>query len=397
MRGFRIGRLFGIDLRADWSWMFIFLLLTWNLVAVFSFWHPEWTALGAFAVAACASLVFFGCVLLHELAHSIVAKRYGIPVRGITLFLFGGVSNIEREPPSPKVEFLMAIVGPITSLLIGVAAILVTSLALARSMTDTTSTIDAFAELGPVTTLLAWLGPINITIGLFNLIPGYPLDGGRVLRSILWAATGDLRRATQWASAVGQAVGWLFIALGVAMAFGAYVPFFGTGLVGGLWLAFIGWFLYTAAAQAQSRLALDDALAGMSVLQMMQRSAPVASPDMTVATLVHRHLLSGDDRALPVVQDGELVGVVSVADVQKVPPDRWDVTPVGSIMEDAAAIPVARPDEPLAEAFEKLVKKDIDQMPVVQDGHLVGMLRRRDITRWLELAWRPGRHAPSHA
>src|SRR5262249_12433427 len=207
----RIGRLFGIDLRVDWSWVFIFVLLTWNLVAVFSRWHPDWTPVEALVIAACASLLFFGCVLLHELAHSLVAMRYGVQVRSITLFLFGGVSNIEQEPPSAKAEFLIAIVGPITSIALGILALVLASLAMTTSMTNAGDAIDAFARLGPVATLLAWLGPINVTIGIFNLIPGFPLDGGRVLRSIFWAASGDLRRSTRWASAVGQAIGWFFI------------------------------------------------------------------------------------------------------------------------------------------------------------------------------------------
>jgi Zn-dependent protease/CBS domain-containing protein len=395
MRAFRIGRVFGIDLRVDWSWVFIFVLLTWNLVAVFSRWHPDWSMLEALMIAGAASLVFFGCVLLHELAHSVVAMSYGVRVRSITLFLFGGVSNIESEPPSAGAEFFTAIVGPITSIVLGIGFLVLASLVTAVSMKDAAGAWSSVAQLGPLTTLLVWLGPINIMIGLFNLIPGFPLDGGRVLRSILWSATGDLRAATRWASAIGQSIGWLLIIGGIAMTFGARLPFFGTGFGSGLWLAFIGWFLHGAASQAATRLALDDALAGMTVEQLMQRQGPTGTPDLTVAALVHEHLLPGDDRALPVVQNGTLLGLVSISEVRTLSPDQWAGTSVGSIMRGVEALSVARPDEPLAKAFEQLAQQDIDQLPVVVDGRLVGMLRRRDVTRWLELAWRPAAAQPS--
>ena len=389
MHAFRVGKIFGIDLRVDWSWVFIFVLLTWNLVAVFSRWHPDWSPLEALVLAGAASLVFFGCVLLHELAHSVVAMMYGLRVRNITLFLFGGVSNIEREPTSAGAEFFTAIVGPITSILLGVFFLVLVPVVTPVSMNDAAGAWSAVARLGPLTTLLAWLGPINIMIGLFNMIPGFPLDGGRVLRSALWKITGDLRAATRWASATGQGIGWLFIGGGIAMSFGAHLPFFGTGFVSGLWLAFIGWFLHGAAVQAATRLALDDALAGMTVAQLMKEGVSVAAPDLSVAALVREHIVSGDDRAVPVVRDGVLLGLVSISDVRALHPDQWANTSVQSIMSGVDALSVATPEEPLAKAFELLSLRDIDQLPVVVNGKLVGMLRRRDVTRWLELAWRP--------
>src|SRR5260221_6614230 len=235
MRAFRIGRIFGINIRVDYSWVFIFVLLTWNLSSVFSQWHPAWSAPGQVSVAVIASLLSFACVLLHELAHSVVAMRYGLRVRSITLFLSGGVSDIEHEPPSARAEFSTAIAGPITSILLGIGFLVVAAISSAFSMGDAGGALTSAAQLGPVATLLAWLGPINVFIGLFNLIPAFPLDGGRVLRAILWGLTGDLRRATGSVSAVGQAFGWIFIVTGIAMSFGARVPFFGTGFVSGLW------------------------------------------------------------------------------------------------------------------------------------------------------------------
>jgi Zn-dependent protease len=390
MRGIRIGRVFGIDVRIAWSWIVIFALLTWNLVAVFSQWHADWPPLESFGVALSASLVFFCCVLVHELAHCVVALGYGVPVRSITLFLFGGVSNIEHDPPSPTAEFLMAIVGPITSIGLGMTFLVVASVLGTISVSTPRSALDLVAQLGPFETLLVWLGPINILIGVFNLIPGFPLDGGRVLRSILWGITGDGRRATQVAAFAGQAIGWLFIALGIAMSFGLRVPFFGTGLGSGLWLAFIGWFLHSAAAQTTMRVALDDALAGMTVDQLMQHHGGVATPDLSVATLVHERLLPGDDRALPVVDDaGTLLGLVSIANVRDVPVERWPSTTAADIMRPQSHLTVTTARESLSKAFEQLAARDVDQLPVVDHGKLVGMLRRRDIMRWLELAWHP--------
>jgi Zn-dependent protease/CBS domain-containing protein len=387
MRGFRLGRIFGIDLRIDYSWLFIFILLTWNLVHVFSVWHPDWTIAGAFAVALSASLLFFFCVLLHELAHSVVAMRFGVPVRSITLFLFGGVSNIEREPPSAKAEFLTAIVGPVTSVVLGVIFIMLASLGVSGTVSDADAAWRALAQLGPLQTLLVWLGPVNVVIGLFNLIPGFPLDGGRVLRSILWRLSGDFRKSTLWASSIGQIIGWLFIAGGIAMTFGVRLPFFGTGIVGGLWLAFIGWFLHAAAQQASTRVAVDEALAGMTVEQLMRRDLPSVAPETTVAELVHERLLFGDDRTLPVARDGTLLGLVSVGDVREVPTDRWAVTPVESVMHGADSLFTGTPTQPLTSAFEQLSRQDLAQMPVLDHGRFVGVLRRRDVTRWLELAW----------
>jgi Zn-dependent protease/CBS domain-containing protein len=340
-------------------------------------------------LAGTASLLFFGGILLHELAHSAVAWTYGLRVRSITLFLFGGVSDIEREPSSPKAELFTAVVGPITSIVLGVGLLLFVSRGTFVSVEDTADAWSAIAPLGPFATVVTWLGYINVVIGLFNLVPGFPLDGGRVLRAILWSATGDLRVATRWASATGQTIGWLFIAGGIAMTFGSHLPFFGTGLISGIWLAFIGWFLHGAATQATTRLALDDALAGMTVQQLMQRGGPVAAPELSVAALVHEHLIHGDDRALPVVGGDVLRGIVSISDVRTLKPEQWAGTTVGSIMRGIEPLSVATPEEPLAKAFEQLVKSDADQLPVVTNGRLVGMLRRRDVTRWLELAWRP--------
>ena len=390
MHAFRLGRVFGIDIRLDWSWVFIFVLMTWNLSVAFSQWHPAWPAFEQLAIAIVASVLFFGCIVTHELAHSVVATRFGLRVRSITLFLFGGVSNIEREPPSARVEFWTAIVGPVTSIFLGVGFLSLAGVtAAAGSLTDAESVERSMAQLGPIATLLVWLGPINLVIGLFNLVPAFPLDGGRVLRSILWSLSGDLRASTRRASAVGQSIGWVFIVAGIAMTFGVPVPLFGTGFAAGLWLAFIGWFIRSGASQAYQRLAIDDALAGHTVEEMMRPDGPVIPPELPLSALVHDYLVRSDERALPVVVDGQLRGLISLADVRPIPSAEWATTQVASVMRPQSSLLVASPREPLAEAFAQLAQRDVGQLPVLDGGRLVGMLQRRDIARWLELAWGP--------
>ena len=389
-RGTRIGRLFGIDLRIDWSWAVIFILLTWNLVAVFTIWHPDWTSAGVFAVAITASVLFFVCILLHELAHSLVAMAQGTRVRSITLFLFGGVSDIEREPRSASAEVLTAVAGPAVSILLGIAFLVLASGTNLGAVETAEQAQNAFARLSPLGTLLAWLGPINIVIGLFNLVPAFPLDGGRILRATLWAVTRDLRKATQWAAMVGGLIGWLLVAAGIGMAFGARVPFFGTGLASGVWIAFIGWFIASAATQTNARVALDEALAGVSVAQLMQRRFPAVPPDMPLDTVVQDHLLRGSDRAVAVVADDDLLGLVCIADIRAIAPEQWSTMPASAVMRSATSLTTSSPDRPLSEAFEQMVRQDVDQLPVVVGRRLVGIVRRKDITRWLELAWKPG-------
>jgi Zn-dependent protease/CBS domain-containing protein len=383
--GFRVGRLFGIDIHIDWSWLLIFLLVTWNLVAMFAQIHPDWGTGLSLVVAVAASLLFFASVLAHELAHSLMARAQGVPVRNIVLFLFGGVSNIEREPPSPRAEFLITIVGPITSVVLGFLFI-GAALALIGPLDQTAAADPAqlIAGLDPLTTLLFWLGPINILLGIFNMIPGFPLDGGRILRSILWAITGNLRRATRWASRVGQLVAWLLIITGIAMVFGIEVPFFGAGLLGGLWLAFIGWFLNSAAIQSYQQVVIRDVLEGVRVERMMRSSPPTVPPNVSVDHLVYDSVMGTDEHAFPVEQDGRLMGLVTLEDIRKVPRPEWPQVQVGQIMTPADELLVVHPEDDAAEALQKLSQRDVRQLPVMRNGDMVGLLRRQDITRWLQ-------------
>jgi Zn-dependent protease/CBS domain-containing protein len=385
-KGFRIGRIFGINIRVDWSWLLIFLLVTWNLGTVFGGYHPNWGFTLRWGIAVLAALLFFSSVLAHELAHSLIAKARGIPVRSITLHLFGGVSNIQREPDSPSSEFLMAIVGPVSSLVIG-GVLVWTALIIAGPAGTFANPEETLKGLSPVLTLLLWLGSVNVTVGLFNLTPGFPLDGGRIVRSFFWAITEDLRRATRWASWLGQGIAWLMILAGIAMTFGARIPFFGTGLGNGLWLAFIGWFLNNASAQSYHQVVIQDILEDVPVARIMRADPPTCLADCSVRRLVHDHIMQNDEQSFPILENGtqRLAGLVTLDDVRGVSRDAWDTTTVADIMTPVDQLVVMGPDDDAAEALTKLTGRDVRQLPVVSGDELVGLLRRRDIVKWLQL------------
>jgi Zn-dependent protease/CBS domain-containing protein len=384
-RGIRIARIFGINIHIDWSWLLIALLITWNLSAVFSSTHPDWGTGLTWGIAIIAAILFFSSVLVHELAHSLVAKARGIPVRSIRLFLFGGVSNIEREPPSPGAEFLMALVGPLTSIVLGVSLVVIAGASAVPVGDAVSDPSQVMGQLSPATTLLAWLGSINVLLGFFNLIPGFPLDGGRVVRSIFWAITDDLRRATRWASWIGQGIAWLMIAAGIAMIFGVQIPFFGQGFVGGLWLAFIGWFLNTSAITSYRQVVVQDILEDVPVERVMRSDPAYVSSEITVDALVNDGILGTDDHAFPVIDEGQLVGLVTLEDVRSVSRSAWEHTSVAEIMTNAGELVTVTADEDASEAMTKLQRRDVRQLPVMRNGSLAGMLRRRDIVKWLQL------------
>jgi Zn-dependent protease/CBS domain-containing protein len=384
-RGLQLGRIFGIQIHLDWSWFFIFVLITWNLASVFGEAHPEWDIVLRGGTAVIAALLFFASVLAHELAHSIVARAHGVPVRNITLMLFGGVANIQREPPSPKAEFLITIVGPITSILLGFFFIMMAGITASINMEMVQEPTAVIAQLGPVPTLLLWLGPINLLLGVFNLIPGFPLDGGRILRATLWAVTGNLQRATRWAAGVGQIISLLLIVAGISMIFGATIPFLGSGFINGLWLAIIGWFLNNAAVQSYRQVVIEDVLEGVPIVNLMRTNPPTVSADITISTLVYEYIMNRDDHAFPVEVDGELVGLVTLEDVRAIGREQCDTTYVRDIMTPDSRLATLPATAEADEALHQLSQLDVSQMPVVENGRLVGLIRRRDIMKWLQL------------
>lgn len=381
MGGVRLVRLFGIDVRLHRTLLVIFVLIAASLgFGAFPAWHPGWSPVTVWLTALTATVAFLASILLHELSHAVVARMRGLPVKRITLFLFGGVASIEREPPSPATEFLMAVVGPITSLAIGLACA-----AMGVALIDGKNPVEAMQVAGPVATVLLWLGPVNLLLGAFNLVPGFPLDGGRVLRAAIWGATGSLRTATRLASLSGQAVAFLLIAAGVSMALGVRLPVFGTGLVSGLWLIFIGWFLNNAAVASWRELVVHEALRDVPVSRVMRSRVESVPPDETVAALVHDHIMKTEHRTFPVTEGERLVGQVSLEDVRKVPRDTWDSTPVRHIMIPAEELPSIDADADAEEALREIGNRPIDQLPVLRDGKLEGIVRRDDLLTWLAL------------
>ncbi len=383
--GIRVGRALGVDIFIDWSLIIIFTLILLNLaLGLFPLWHPEWSPALAWGVAFAAAVLFFISVLLHELSHAVVANTHDIPVRRITLFIFGGMAHMEREPPSARSEFWMAIVGPITSLVIGFVAtsigVFLAGDAFARHPDDPAA---AAREIGPAATLFLWLGPINILLGVFNMVPGFPLDGGRVLRSILWWATGSLEIATRWAAGAGRAFAWLLIGTGVFMLFGGLVPLLGGGPVQGLWLVIIGWFLNMAAQASYQQQMLSSGLSGVSAGDIMLTRFETVTPDTSVDELVRDYIMGSDQRVFPVMRGGSLEGLITLTDIREVPEAARGETRVGDAMTPAGSLVTLGPDVASADALQQLSTRGINQIPIVADGRLVGLVRREDIVKWL--------------
>lgn len=384
---FEIGRIFGIRIALDWSVAIIFLLVLFQLGTVlFPYWHPDWPQLLIWSVALGTALVFFISILVHELAHAVVGKAYGMRVRSITLFIFGGIANIEREPPSAKAEVMMAIVGPITSFVLGVVFIVLAAWFSNNAWMSAEDPMEAIGNLGPASTLLAWVGPINILLAVFNMIPGFPLDGGRVLRGILWGMTGDLIRATRIAATVGQVLAWSLILTGLVMAFGVAVPFFGRGLVGGLWLVLIGWFLSAAARASYQQVLIERLLEDVQVRDLMLSHPQMVFPEMTVQNLVDRYMMRSDQRAFPVVEEDQLLGLVCFEDVRRLSRGMWQEKRVSEVMTPVEKVETVEPEDDAIEAVRRLSRLDVAQIPVVERGRLVGLFRRQDFMRWIEIS-----------
>lgn len=359
-RSVALGRVLGIPLGLDYSWFLIFALVTWSLgSSYFPEQYPGWSTGLYWTIGLATSLLFFLSVVLHELGHSVIALRNGIPVRSITLFIFGGVAQIGREPGSPGVEFRVAIAGPIVSFalagLFGVLGWLGTSLA-------------------PFAALASYLAYINGSLALFNLIPGFPLDGGRVFRAIVWKVTHSFRRGTEIAGGAGHLFAWLFIFLGVWQMFSGN---FG----GGLWIAFIGWFLQNAATASVQQMTLERLLAGHTVSEIMTREYPTLAPEVTLEQLVHDHILSTGRRYFPVVRAGRIEGLLTLHDVKAIPRERWAATRADQAMTPLARLRIAHSSDGLGMALQEMTQDGVNQLPVIDtaSGDLVGVLARGNV------------------
>lgn len=384
--GFRVGSIAGVQIFADWSLFIIFLLVMFTLGAgVLPAWHPDWGAGVTWVTAFAAAVLFFASVLIHELSHALVGRANGIDIRRITLFVFGGMAHLEREPHAWRAELLMAIVGPITSFVLGGLFLFVGGLTAERVVLNPNDPLQALAALDPFSTVMLWLGPINIMLAIFNLVPGFPLDGGRVLRAAIWGATGDVYRATRWAAALGQAFAWLLIACGFAMILGLRVPFFGTGVFGGLWLALIGWFLNNAAFMSYRQLLTKRSLENVPVSSVMLSRFATVPPHTSLASLIDEYIMRSDQRAFPVVEGDRLVGLVCLEDVRRLSPAERATQSVRDVMTPARELATIAPDEATAEALQALSRRAVNQLPVVKDGQVRGLIRREDILKWLSL------------
>jgi Zn-dependent protease/CBS domain-containing protein len=386
-KGFHLARIAGIDVYLDWSLLIIFSLVLLSLGAgAFPMWHPDWSPIVTWATALGAAVLFFASVLVHELSHALVGRAYGIEVPRITLFVFGGMAQMREEPRAWNAELWMALAGPATSLVLGIAftalgwAIGREGLAVLETEPE-----QAASSLTPLATLLLWLGPINIILGLFNLVPGFPLDGGRVLRAAIWGVTGDVRRATLWASHAGQFVAWVLIGLGIAMAFGLSVPLFGTGFVSGLWLVLIGWFLNNAAISSYRQMLIRDTLEDVPVSKLMKTDIESVEPGIGLQALVDEYLVRSDQRAYPVVDRGRLVGMICLRDVHKVPRTDWSSTAVSAVMTPVDGLASVGPDDTSLHAMTILGERGVNQLPVLERGRVLGLVRREDILRWLSV------------
>jgi len=309
------------------------------------------------------ALLFFLSLLLHEMAHSLVATANGLPVKEITLFALGGVSQITKEPATAKIEFRMALAGPLTSAVIGATCLAAAHLA-------------GGGVPSPPVTILQWLGYINCTLAIFNLIPGYPLDGGRILRAIVWWITGDANRSTRLASRSGQFVGFAFILFGM-------VRYFGGGGIGALWMAFIGWFLLQAARESYLRVGLAGALSGVSVANIMTRDCATADAWLNLQNFVESELLPTGRRCFVVMENGTVAGLVTPHEIKHVERAKWPYTTLRDVMRPIEDVRTVTPQTPLTEALEMMNGKDLNQLPVIADGHLEGMLSRTDLLRYL--------------
>jgi Zn-dependent protease len=357
-----LGRILGIPIGVDYSWFLIFALLTWSLAtSYFPVEFANWPVAQYWIVGAVTVILMFGSVLLHELGHSVVALRYKIPVRNITLFIFGGVAQIAAEPPSAMSEFWIAIAGPIVSF----------GLALIFGLLQT-----MLGALAPLLAVAKYLAYINGALGLFNLIPGFPLDGGRVFRAIIWGITHNLRKATLIAGNVGRLIAFIFILVGVWQIF--------TGNFGnGLWIAFIGWFLESAASSQIQQQTIHDLLAGHHVADAMRRDYTWILPDTTLEQLIDKHILGGGRRSLVVKQADQVVGLLTLHNVKAIPSTAWSSTSAAQVMIPMEKMKWIRPEADLVDALGEMDRDGVNQLPVMLGDQIQGILGRDDVINFL--------------
>ena len=356
--GIRLGTIFGVPIAIDFSWFLIFALIAYTISLGFEGAFPELSNAARWGLAIGTALLFFISLLLHELA-----KRTGIPVHGITLFLFGGVSRITREAERPRTELAISIVGPLTSAFLGLAF-----LGIYFALRST--------SMRPLAGASQYLSFINFALAVFNMLPGFPLDGGRVLRAAVWGLSGSYSRANNVATRAGQLVASLMILAGVILIF---LP--NTSVIQGLWPIFLGWYLFSAASASRRQLELKDHLSGLKARDAMARSCPVVPHSLTLDVLVDGYIVPTGCRVFLVASFSEPRGIVTTRQVRMVGRDRWRDTRIESIMMPLDKIPMVKPDEDAYRVLEIMSEADATEVPVAEDGNIIGLVGREDILR----------------
>ena len=366
MRGnISVGRVLGIPLRLHYTWFIIFAWVTLSLVL--NPWvEPPYPPLEQrIVLGVLTSLLFFASIVIHELAHSILAIRNNIPVREITLFVFGGVSQITREATHPRAELSIAVIGPLTSL--ALAGIFYGLHLLLAGIQQDLAAI-----------LMLWLAWINVVLALFNLIPGFPLDGGRVFRALMWRRTGDYQKATHIASNVGQGIAYALMAGGFAL-----IVFARDWWFTGLWFIIIGWFLRNAARASYQQVLLRDALVGVTARQLAGHDCSLIPPDLNLMELVQQYVLPTGQSCFPVTRGAGLEGMVTVEQIRKVPRSRWQITSAQDVMTPAGKLKVAQADQDILSVLQEMSGENTNHIPVMEAGEVIGVIDREDIARVL--------------
>ena len=358
----KLGHVFGIEIGLHYSWFLIAFLIVVSLVSQFHTDNPQWGDGMIVAMALTTGVLFFVSLLLHELAHSVFAQSHGMPVREITLFALGGVSQIEKNPTSARSEFWMAFVGPLTSAVIGGVCVGV------RHLLD--------SNASPVSTMFAWLGYINLGLAAFNMMPAYPLDGGRILRAALWWKSGNVDQATRQAGRVGQVAGLLLILFGI-------LQFFGGAGFSGLWLAFIGWFLLQSAGESVMQIGLPALLQGATVADIMTPGCPAVDGHLNVQNFVDQQLLHTGDRCFVVEDSAGAEGLVTPEEVKSIERARWPFTTLYDIMRPIADVITVPPDASLKTALEIMGRGNLNEIPVLRDHRVAGVLTRSQLVSFL--------------
>jgi Zn-dependent protease/CBS domain-containing protein len=360
--GIKIGRVFGIPIYIHLSWILIFGLITYSLVGEFGARYQQWSSQQLWLLGVLTSLLFFGSVLFHELSHSVVARHYRIPVASITLFFFGGIASITREPDSAGQEFLIAAAGPASSYLLAGAFWLLGFATPDGSMANALAT---------------WLADTNALLATFNLLPGFPLDGGRIFRSIIWGITKNYSRSTRIASRIGQGIAYAM------MAFGAYLAFAVHSSVNGAWFIFLGWFLLSAARQSYAQVETQSALQGLRASDVMTSDMPTVRRDLSLEEYAREASRTGR-RAHLVVSDSRLIGLMSIEALQTIPREEWPSTSVQAVMISREKLPWTAPDEPVLSVLERMRSANVDQLAVITGDNVVGLVTRDSISRVLQ-------------